>query len=109
MEEPFSASDDTSKVIKILDLYTFIMEYLGGTYISQVEAINHKEAMKIWLDNLKWQEIENFTLNDKLSLIKENFVDEEPMLIEGLKNTWCFLIQTKKGTGFVNYVRTVSC
>jgi hypothetical protein len=29
-------------------LYTFFLEYGGGTYISQVEAVDHEEAAKEW-------------------------------------------------------------
>ena len=63
-----------------MELYTFIMEYLGGTYISQVK--------------------------DKQKIIKNDFEDEEAVLIKGIKNTWHFSIRTKKGIGFVNFVMT---
>jgi hypothetical protein len=82
------------------------MDYLGGTYISQIRAKNNATAMKLWIANLKTEEIKNFTKNDKINLINTNFIDESPILLNGLKNCWCFCVSTKKGTGFVNFVLT---
>ncbi len=89
-----------------MELYTFILDYLGGTYISQVKSSNKFEAMKLWIQNLQIDEIENFSNNDKMNLIRDNFSDEDPIAISGLKNVWHFLITTSKGTGFVNFVKT---
>jgi hypothetical protein len=82
------------------------MEYLEGTYISQVNANNIGKAMMPWIQNLKTEEIKGFSSSDKKKLINDNFSDEVPVLIRGMKNVWHFLIITKKGTGFVNCVKT---
>jgi hypothetical protein len=89
-----------------MEVYTFIMEYLGGTYISQVNANDGSIAMRIWINNLLVPEIEGFTEKDKQRIIENDFVDEEAILIDGLKNTWHFLVKTKKGVGHVNFVKT---
>jgi hypothetical protein len=88
--------------------YTFIMDYLGGTYISQVKASSIREAMSKWLRGLKIEEIEKFTREDQESLIKHDFEDEEPVLITGIKNVWNFNIRTRKGFGVVHFVKTAS-
>ena len=36
----------------MLDLYTLICEYGGGTYIAQVNASSPKKAILSWLDGL---------------------------------------------------------
>jgi hypothetical protein len=82
------------------------MEYLEGTYISQVNANNIRKAMTLWIQNLETEEIKGFSNSDKQKLINDNFSDEAPVLIRGMKNVWHFLIITKKGTGFVNCVKT---
>jgi hypothetical protein len=89
-----------------MEVYTFIMDYLGGTYISQIEANDIKNAMHKWIKDLLVEEIEGFTENDRRRIIEDNFIDEEPTLLNGLSNTWHFLVLTKKGTGFVNFVKT---
>ncbi len=89
-----------------MELYTFIMEYLGGTYISQVKAQDEYNAMRQWISNLNVHEIKGLTIRDKQKIIKNDFEDEEAVLIKGIKNTWHFSIRTKKGIGFVNFVMT---
>ena len=88
-----------------MHLYSFILEYMGGTYISQIEAIDHHQAIRLWLMNLDVEGIENFSLKDKSILIKDDFEDEDPTPLNGLKNIWFFLVH-KKGVGYVNFVKT---
>lgn len=82
------------------------MEYLGGTYISQVEATDKEQARDIWIRELEITGIEFFTIQDKNDIIEENFVDNEMTPINGMKNVWLFLVNTKKGYGHVNVVKT---
>ena len=89
-----------------MELYTFILEYLEGTYVSQVYANGITKAMETWIQNIEPREIKGFSNSDKNKLIKDNFSDEIPVLIKGVKNVWHFLIFTKKGTGFVNCIKT---
>jgi hypothetical protein len=86
--------------------YTFIMDYLGGTYISQVEASCNREAMDIWLKELKIEEIDKFSNRDREDLIKSNFEDEDPILITGMRNVWNTNVRTKKGFGSIHFVKT---
>lgn len=88
-------------------LYTFIMNYLGGTYVSQVIAPDPESGMRFWIKKLNTKDIEGFSENDKQKLIQEDFVNEEPVLLTGLDNVWHFLILTEKGTGFVYFVKTL--
>ena len=89
-----------------MELFTFIMEYLGGTYISQVEAKDKEQARDTWIRNLEVKEIESFTIMDKEDIIKENFSDEDLVLIKGMKSVWFFMVETKKGNGHVNLIKT---
>lgn len=61
------------------DLYTFIMEYAGGTYVSQIKAFNINEAQLLWLTNLDVENIDDFT--EKNKLLKSNEIDDEPVLL----------------------------
>jgi hypothetical protein len=62
--------------------------------------------MFVWIQQLEISKIEGFTSADKQKIIKSEFVDENPVLLEGLSNVWNFLVETKKGFGHVNYVAT---
>ena len=41
-----------------MNLYTFIMNYRGGTYISQHLAENINQVIELWVDNLNYENIE---------------------------------------------------
>ncbi|MCC6722869.1 MAG: hypothetical protein IT258_00065 [Saprospiraceae bacterium] len=41
-------------------LFTFIMDFRGGTYINQVEADTLEDAILLWPDSLTVQEIKHF-------------------------------------------------
>ena len=87
-------------------LYTFILDYLGGTYISQVKAESNSQAILFWAENLNVEEIKGFSNADKKRLMIEGFSDEDFTLINGLINVWCVTVQTKKGFGIINFVKT---
>lgn len=89
-----------------MQLFTFIMNYLGGTYIDQVVASNETEAMRVWIKQLDSSEIKGFSALDKKRIINNNFDDEIPVSIKGVKNVWFCLIDTKKGYGHVNIIKT---
>ena len=83
------------------------MDYLGGTYISQFECENKEQAMSLWIQNLEIEQIERFSQKDKEKIIKKGFLDDDPGELTGIHNVWHFIVDTKEGTGFVNFVNTV--
>ncbi|HNU34425.1 MAG TPA: hypothetical protein PKN75_12635 [Bacteroidia bacterium] len=89
-----------------MQLYTFILELKGGTYIKQVSAKNHLFARGKWLQDLEVKEIPGITLADKKKLLSYDFRDEDPIEIKGTKNVWHFLINVKSDVGFVNIIKT---
>ena len=84
------------------------MNYLGGTYVSQVEASSKQEAINKWIRILKTDEIDKFTKKDQEVLIENNFKDEEPVVLTGMKNVWNINVRTKKGFGYIHFIKTVS-
>ncbi|MEN2402533.1 hypothetical protein GKZ90_0022270 [Flavobacterium sp. MC2016-06] len=91
-------------------LYSFIMGYDEGCYISQVYATSEHEAMRVWLNTLDVKPIDNFSENDKKRLIIEDFFDEDPILISGCKNIWCITLKIRKNKmlAIINIVKTVN-
>ncbi len=88
------------------ELFTFIMNYFGGTYIEQVVASNEIDAMHLWIQCLKISEIKGFSILDQKRIIKNNFDDEIPVPIKRMRNVWFCLVNTKKGYGHVNIIKT---
>ena len=71
-----------------MNRYTFFAEYLGGTYVSQVEADSFEHAPARWVKSLKQTDSVHFDEKFKTELIKS--MDSPPSPIEGLLDTWCF-------------------
>ena len=86
-------------------LYTFVMDYRGGTYLSQVEASKKEAAMRLWLEQLEVGFHKDFTEEVKAKLLLENFEDEKPVRIEDLINTWFFGQKFKKWA-LVHFTKT---
>lgn len=89
-----------------MSLYTFIMQYRGGTYIKQVSDRSKESAMRKWLRELDIKNVKEFSEADKQKLILDDFSDEAPIPITGCKNTWCFGLRTSKELALVNFVLT---
>lgn len=87
-------------------LYTFILSFEGGTYISQVEAQHPKKAIRQWATQLEIQHIPNFTQAMKENL-KKSVEHDDATAAEGVLNVWCLEIRPSKDhVCLVNIVQT---
>lgn len=86
--------------------YTFILQYSEGTYISQIYATDKQNAMREWLKKLDTKEHKGLTDKRKEKLIEEDFEDEEPILIQGCINVWCFGMRIGKELALINFIQT---
>ena len=87
-------------------LYTFIMEYQGGTYTSQVEEAGPESACKSWAQNLDIVPIFNFGAKGKEKLIKE-IENNPPVSVRNVFNTWFTSANIFGKTAYINFVLTV--
>jgi hypothetical protein len=88
-----------------MPLYTFIMEYAGGTYISQVKASSPKSACLKWAQKLGDSEVQGLGLKGKESLI-EQMKEETPVALDGVSNVWCNSALVRGKLALINLVRT---
>jgi len=88
-----------------MPLYTFIMEYAGGTYVSQVVAASPKSACVKWAQGLDVSQVGGLGQKSKESLIDE-MKTEPPTAIDGLCNSWCATSRIRGGLALINIVRT---
>lgn len=87
-------------------LYTFIFNFEGGTYVSQLEAQHPKKAIRQWATQLEIQHIPNFTQAMKENL-KKSVDHDDATSVEGVTNVWCFDIRPSKDHFcLVNIVKT---
>ena len=88
-----------------MPLYTFIMEYAGGTYISQIKAASPKAAVGRWARELPPDEIPDFGPASKARLLRE--VEAEVLApVEGLSNVWCVAALIRGNLALINFVQT---
>ena len=88
-----------------MPLYTFIMEYAGGTYISQVKAPSPKSACVKWAQGLDVSQVSGFGGKSKELLIG-HMRDESPVSINGVVNTWCASALIRGELALINFVQT---
>jgi hypothetical protein len=94
----------------MMALFTVILDYRGGTYISQVEATEPHAALLQWAAALDPRPIAFFGKKRKQSMVKELLHDEYglyfPVALEGLLNAWC--VSLPLPGSLVNIVETAS-
>jgi hypothetical protein len=89
--------------------FTFITDFRGGTYISQVKANDVDAAVISWVEQLKEAKNSIKHLREKtIAQIYQEAQDQDhrPGALEGVKNVWCTSFATKTGFLLVNIVQT---
>ena len=88
-----------------MPLYTFIMEYGGGTYVSQLRAASPQAAVGRWARELPTDEIPDFGPASKARLVRE--VEAEALApVENLSNVWCVAALIRGNLALINFVQT---
>lgn len=85
-------------------LFTIVLEFDGGTFISQVRATSVKGVTKKYAEQLVANEaIGKVAMRRKLA---ESLKEDEPVAIEGVRNVWCCCGSVGKRFGLMNIVAT---
>lgn len=95
--------------MKKKSLFTFVVEFRKGTYISQVRSKNVIESFQRWAANIDPKMIKHLD-SKTLGFIKEHVQSKEldkPTKIDGMRNTWFAVLVTKKGALYINIIKTV--
>ena len=96
---------EMQKAISKMKKYTFIVEYRGGTYISQFVALDMNTALLMWVNNLDKR---YFSIHKKQMLQKEiSDIDFFSVPIEGVDNVWCQSYLSGKYFLLLNIIETV--
>lgn len=88
--------------------YTFILEFRGGTYCSQVKAGDIEKAIDKWTDKITKDrhQIKFLTLHKLDKLKREIKGGARPSKLKGLKNIWFTLLLTTKDRMYINIIKT---
>jgi hypothetical protein len=88
-----------------MPLYTIILDWEGGTYISQERAHSHEDALKKWARDLDTDPIESFGPSSHKQLVSSLKGDPSTPL-DGLVNAWCQDAVLNGKLALINVVRT---
>jgi len=93
-----------------MEHYTYIMEFRGGTYITQVAAINIADSVFKWIEQIEHEVVEikhigNKTILELKQLYLNNLIDK-PIRLNRLFNVWYLGVYCKVGTMQINIVNT---
>jgi hypothetical protein len=91
-------------------LFTFILEYRGGTYVSQIRADCIDDAIPIWVQSLPVDEIKHFGPKLKKRLVEGLASDKNGIYgatqLEGVTNVWYVSIPFSARIACINAVKT---
>ena len=85
-------------------LYTFVMDYRGGTYVSQVAERSLKAAVLRWVSKLDTKRIG--AARKALRPASFSWEDGQPVPVEGTAGVWCFDLRLGRFLAIVHVVRT---
>jgi hypothetical protein len=89
-----------------MPLFTFIMEYRGGTYLSQIRADTHHAAPAVWAAAGDWSPLPKSGKKFQVKLFAE-IANNEPEPVEGLANTWCIPALIGKRLALIHFIQTL--
>ena len=89
-----------------MTLYTFIMDYRGGTYVAQVRARSVQAAARRWASTLEPADVALFGPAAKRQLIVQIAADT-PTPLAGLVGAWCLSPLVRNHLALINVVETV--
>jgi hypothetical protein len=83
------------------------MEFVGGTYISQIKEKSQNRACRKWAHTLNEKEIKGLGPKGHVLLMQE-IADKEyqPVPINGAQNVWCASAITMRRSALINIVMT---
>ncbi len=85
-------------------LYTFFLDYKGGTYVSQVKASSPRRALAAWAETLQEADINGLGSSAKKKLI--NQINQPPTPLNHIKNTWCYSALLRGDLALIHFTMT---
>jgi hypothetical protein len=85
-------------------LYTFILDYRGGTYIGQTSGDSVTTALSHWVSKLRHKELVEWGITrDELLEISRS---DKPVPLKDCINAWCLSGSTRDGLALINVIAT---
>ncbi len=95
-----------------MDLYTIILDYRGGTYISQVRESSPDDALLTWARTLDPRPIYGMGEKTKVELMDELLDDHKDgymlVAITDTVNVWCATALLRGSIGQIHMIKTMA-
>lgn len=90
-----------------MSLYTLVLDYHGGTYISQFRAPGPVEAVTAWCQELEDNQLLGEPSSDVARGILEDAVENRLVEVEDLLGVWCAATTTSGALALLNVIQTL--
>jgi len=87
--------------------FTFVLDYRGGTYISQVESDSAKGALRSWLDVVDLDEVFGLTSRGR-DRFRESLLAHALVPVDRVRNVWCVSGRVRGALAIVHVIQTVA-
>ena len=94
-----------SNVSHRMPLFTFVLDFAGGTYVSQVRCASWKLAPRAWAEALSVADIYGMGPSTKRAL-EARMSEDVPVPLAGLKKAWCTSALLRGKSILVHFVET---
>jgi len=84
-------------------LYTMIVDYRGGTYVSQVRSNSPMTAVKKWAKRVSASDLKIWGLNQS---DLEPLSNDDPVPLKNCQNVWCSSASARKKLLLLNIIGT---
>lgn len=88
-----------------MPLFTFILDFDGGTYISQIEARSFEAAPAVWAASLVPGEVRGMG-EASIRELRAAVEKDSPVQLEGLVQAWCVSALVRGRLALVHMVET---
>ncbi|MBJ2156632.1 hypothetical protein [Variovorax sp. IB41] len=88
-----------------MSLYTFVLEFEGGTYVSQAEAVSVELAPSAWAEGIAPGTIRGMA-DASVRELREAIAEEVPVQLDGLQEVWCISTLVRGRMALVHFVST---
>lgn len=88
-------------------LFTFIMDYRGGTYVHQAIGTDQGAATVAWVEAMALENVASLT-EESLASIREAILPQTPCEVSGMRNVWCLSAVVAEHLALVHVIATES-
>ena len=89
-----------------MDLYTVVLDFDGGTYISQVHALSELAALSTWKSAISADVPE--LSQEVCEELASSLEDEQVVALSNILNVWCATATVRGKVALINIVKTIA-